>query len=203
MNFITTNYKFFAVISIFYVSTSVFSGAYASPVITELGNKMVGIKGIDIAGSVYDLSWGTTWGGEMESQAFAIDSARALLGLFAEGGVFHGTVFDLDPLKTAGCTNTTSCRFRTVYSLASTDPDEWNGISFSNRYNANDIFDTTGSFFNQPLSVLQFDANDAVYARWSEVTPPSAIPIPAAIWLMGSGLIGLLGFGRKKKAVAA
>jgi len=29
------------------------------------------------------------------------------------------------------------------------------------------------------------------------------VPIPAAVWLMGSGLVGLLGFGRKKKAIAA
>lgn len=32
---------------------------------------------------------------------------------------------------------------------------------------------------------------------------PSAVPVPAAVWLFGSGLIGLLGVTRKKSAVAA
>lgn len=27
---------------------------------------------------------------------------------------------------------------------------------------------------------------------------PSGVPVPAAVWLFGSGMIGLLGFGRKK-----
>lgn len=27
---------------------------------------------------------------------------------------------------------------------------------------------------------------------------PSGVPVPAAMWLFGSGMIGLLGFGRKK-----
>jgi len=29
---------------------------------------------------------------------------------------------------------------------------------------------------------------------------PSAVPVPAAVWLFGSGLIGLAGFARRKKA---
>ena len=28
----------------------------------------------------------------------------------------------------------------------------------------------------------------------------SAVPVPAAVWLFGSGLIGLAGFDRRKKA---
>jgi len=32
---------------------------------------------------------------------------------------------------------------------------------------------------------------------WAVITP-SAVPVPAAVWLFGSGLIGLLGFARKK-----
>lgn len=32
------------------------------------------------------------------------------------------------------------------------------------------------------------------------VTPPSAVPLPGAFWLFGSGLLGLIGFTRKKSA---
>jgi hypothetical protein len=31
----------------------------------------------------------------------------------------------------------------------------------------------------------------------------SAVPLPAAVWLLGSGLLGLAGIGRRKKAAAA
>jgi len=31
----------------------------------------------------------------------------------------------------------------------------------------------------------------------------SAVPVPAAVWLMGSGLLGLMGFNRKAKKLAA
>ena len=33
-----------------------------------------------------------------------------------------------------------------------------------------------------------------------KVSPPAAIPVPAAVWLFGSGLIGLVGIARRKKA---
>jgi hypothetical protein len=32
---------------------------------------------------------------------------------------------------------------------------------------------------------------------------PSAVPVPAAVWMFGSGLIGLIGFGRKRANLAA
>lgn len=35
------------------------------------------------------------------------------------------------------------------------------------------------------------------YVQW---TPSSVVPLPAAAWLMGSGLIGLMGYSRKNKS---
>jgi hypothetical protein len=32
--------------------------------------------------------------------------------------------------------------------------------------------------------------------------PPSAVPVPAAVWLFGSGLLGLVGMGYKKRSQA-
>jgi hypothetical protein len=32
---------------------------------------------------------------------------------------------------------------------------------------------------------------------------PSAVPVPAAVWLFGTALIGLFGFGKRKSRLAA
>ena len=39
---------------------------------------------------------------------------------------------------------------------------------------------------------------DSVYDRSSLIVETSTIPVPSAVWLFGSGLIGLLGFARRK-----
>lgn len=39
-----------------------------------------------------------------------------------------------------------------------------------------------------------------VYADWTKV---SSVPVPAAFWLMGSGLLGVLGFSRKRAVGSA
>jgi|GEM_PF-2625408 len=46
-----------------------------------------------------------------------------------------------------------------------------------------------------PLGSFSLLANGSV-----QYGPVSAVPIPAALWLMGSGLVGLLGVGRRRKA---
>lgn len=57
----------------------------------------------------------------------------------------------------------------------------------------------TGGFSPDPLltqSALQasFDGSTLTLAA------PSAVPVPAAVWLFGSGLLGLVGVARRKKA---
>ena len=46
---------------------------------------------------------------------------------------------------------------------------------------------------NKALSHITFyDSDDAV-------VPPDAIPVPASVWLFGSGLLGLVGIARRRK----
>ena len=49
-------------------------------------------------------------------------------------------------------------------------------------------FDLTGTGTGGPIS--------ASFAAYS----PSAVPVPAAVWLLGSGLLGLIGVARRNKA---
>jgi len=45
-----------------------------------------------------------------------------------------------------------------------------------------------------------YDDNDGQYLVSIGVNePPPAVPVPAAVWLFGTALIGLLGFGRRRK----
>ena len=44
---------------------------------------------------------------------------------------------------------------------------------------------------------------DASFDNITITTDVSAVPVPAAVWLFGSGLLGLVGVARRKKALAA
>ena len=53
--------------------------------------------------------------------------------------------------------------------------------------------------------LLNVDAYDDgfnyVNATWTGITiTPTAVPVPAAVWLFGSGLLGLVGVARRKAA---
>lgn len=39
----------------------------------------------------------------------------------------------------------------------------------------------------------------SVWVGADELIPPSEIPVPAAVWLFGSGLLGMIGIGRRKR----
>jgi len=69
--------------------------------------------------------------------------------------------------------------------IALTDNTDWfEPVSWYELASGSNLYDIT--FSNG--SVLSIDAT------------PTVVPIPAAVWLFGSGLIGLLGFARRKKA---
>ena len=67
-----------------------------------------------------------------------------------------------------------------------------NGYGVVELYSANNRVMTNDSF---SLSFVYQNGGLLLYK--DEV---SAVPIPAAVWLFGSGLIGLAGFARGKKA---
>jgi hypothetical protein len=54
-----------------------------------------------------------------------------------------------------------------------------------------DFADGEAAFFGSPQVLEGF-----------VLAGPTAVPVPAAIWLLGSGLIGLLGFGRRRSLLS-
>jgi hypothetical protein len=46
---------------------------------------------------------------------------------------------------------------------------------------------------------LPFDGITSFWVAGNETFPPSEVPVPAAVWLFGSGLLGLVGIGRRSR----
>jgi hypothetical protein len=54
------------------------------------------------------------------------------------------------------------------------------------------IIDTNGGIY----------VDNIIYQSGVSAGPPSAVPVPAAVWLFGTALIGLVGFGKRKARIA-
>ncbi|MEQ1636979.1 MAG: hypothetical protein ABL903_09805 [Methylococcales bacterium] len=57
------------------------------------------------------------------------------------------------------------------------------------------------SWSNIPAGVYDFSVNGSTILNYKVTTSVSAVPVPAAFWLMGSGLMALISFGKRKVAV--
>jgi len=57
--------------------------------------------------------------------------------------------------------------------------------------------DATGAALNAAITALRGNYGFTIQ------TTVAAVPVPGAVWLFGSALAGLVGFGRRKSAVAA
>jgi len=49
-------------------------------------------------------------------------------------------------------------------------------------------------------ALLSFDDLGGLQGAWRSNVELSAVPVPAALWLFGSGLLGLIAWGRKQRA---
>ncbi len=83
----------------------------------------------------------------------------------------------------------------------------WNGTSFNQGNSAVtiDSFDaTTGDFaasWTSPVVGGAFNGQDGSWTiTGNAAAATSAVPVPAAVWLFGSGLVGLAGVARRRKA---
>ncbi len=57
-------------------------------------------------------------------------------------------------------------------------------------------FDLSGSIL---ISASNDFGGNSFSTRLRQISAPSAVPLPASVWLFGSGLIGLLGISRRKR----
>ena len=115
---------------------------------------------------------------------------------------------DIDPLCSPGTPCTTSEMGNLFHDVLGNQGALTNTSPFSNVQNslywqAQDVATLYGYTFDmwngQQGSSIEKDSGGS-YA-WAVYTGDiSAVPVPAAVWLFGSGLIGLAGFARRRKA---
>ena len=173
--------------------------------------QLFGAAGVDVNDILYDVAFrdGTCielYGGADENTDFpftnlsnindnslAIVANQALLDqVFVDSPL---GAFDSAPNLTNGCRSTGGCE---VFTPMWVNAGGSLGIVGTlNGKNGNVIF--AGSYHRTydtwPLAHAP-DDDHKVWAVWSEAT---AVPIPGAVWLFGSGLACLMGLRRKKK----
>ena len=79
----------------------------------------------------------------------------------------------------------------------------WNGTDFNQgTATAVGTTDGAGNFTLGWTSLIVGGAFDGQTGSWEFAGTYSAVPVPAAVWLMGSGLLGLVGVARRRRKTA-
>ena len=185
---------------------TVVSLAKAATLNVDGGGILLGASGVDVGGTLYDVEFvGGSCIGLFDScdsvldfdfitQEDAENAAQALLDqVFIDGTSGN---FDSLPDLTKGCAGVIGgnqvCTIETPFGMHPTDTQFFWGARAVN-WAPPDTDNVNSNFTSKSFDVSNFPVMS--YAKW---TP--AVPVPAAVWLFGSGLIGLVGFSRRKKA---
>ena len=145
------------------------------------------------------------------------ESFSSSFNLVSDGQAFKPTDFSWDASILTSFTGSASVSFTAFENADFTQSfftSEIFGITSGVRSNLGS-FDSAFSDLNGAFTITNNGVNDvdltdviisnfagtALPSNIATVTiTPSAVPVPAAIWLFGSGLIGLAGIARRKKA---
>ena len=188
-----------------------------------------GTCGSSVGGDGVAGSWKmTVTGGTFTTSNFQVDSIPGTAGgTFVEYGSLSGGTIDQTTgtmsLDTTGRLGSVSNYESSLYDEPWNIPDATPGVytplitGTSSNYNASAAADTTGSITGHTIvsngdgtyNVILVSASDVGSAwggfdgnpymeTWNVHLAP--VPIPAAAWLFGSGLIGLVGIARRKKS---
>ena len=186
----------FILISLALLGVSVTSANAA--LVTEL-------LGLDVDGTSYDVrihtgfndTFNALWDGDDDdlfgADGSLFDSAPTFwgdsVGALAAAEAIIGALGSLDTTKFGIITDS----FRVPYGFAGTSG------SFVHVF----LDDATSPFLDvvdDALALAGGLPGEKPYASFIEV---SAVPVPAAIWLFGTALIGLVGFSKRKSRIAA
>jgi hypothetical protein len=178
------------------------------------GGQLLGAYDVNVGGNLYDVEFvdgscqtlfsGCGGSGTHEFAFSTAEQAEASSQSLLDsvfGGEFAGGPFDTNPELTVGITNTSLGVILTGFGAYDLDDGSLylDGAFNSSLAEPDRLGCATGQCSLLPDVDLATLPN-AVYAQWTGV---SAVPVPAAVWLFGTALVGLIGFGKRKPRIAA
>lgn len=99
------------------------------------------------------------------------------------------------PFKTFGCSTAQALLVpECTGTTKNTSATVWSGVSIDTNADTNAYPGTT--MIDGPFAGQSANFN----VKGIQATPLAAVPVPAAVWLLGSGLLGLVGVARRKMA---
>lgn len=168
---------------------------------------LMGANGVTVNGQSYDVRFGDGIFGNNVSSIFTNWSAANAASEALAAQVFTDSAqgnFDSKPALTNGCTEPTVCNTYTLYQNSGGD------TYFRSVMNWNDASSLPADNYGNGSNYFTFDTHTSEWqniATWyiagsapAVNNAPSAVPVPAAAWLFGSGLVGLAGLRRRKQA---
>jgi hypothetical protein len=189
--------------SFFIVMLFVFAqGAAAATLKVNSEGILIGASNVDVGGASYEV--GFLDGGcigiaefgfcnELSDFAFNdIVSADLATQALLDQVLIDGTLgnFDSNPALAFGCANDERCKIFTPYNFVLSLPNYVHTSIASNGILMDELLNgRITRFYNTEL-----DPNN-VFAAWT----PTPVPVPAAIWLFGTALIGLIGTTKRRK----
>ena len=198
-----------AVVSAMTVSASV---AHAAIIETEGNDTFAtanagGVLPTTLTGSIGDASAASN---DVDIWSFNLNAGQVFNASLGYNGLYNSV--DVNPVMTLFWENGGS-----YYPVATTDPDTF-GTSFDfTTWTSGNYFLAITADFNQGLDAFgnlattpgflttqdtlgtAFDSfNGGSFTSFDYTV--NAVPVPAAVWLFGSGLLGLIGIARRRKA---
>lgn len=135
---------------------------------------------VSMAGSV------AVWNGVTSINGSSVDTLLTVtIGTGAPGGWLDPSTFGVSLTETNAFAEITSDPFTVNLTLEARFTDDTTYVSFLGLFDANSDFSQDG---------------DAIFSNFGNIYSTSVVPVPAAAWLFGSGLLGLVGVARRKIA---
>lgn len=169
--------------------------AAATPILVLQDTALVGAKGVEVNGKLYDVSfqdgsYNSLYPAGLSSAKYQ-DKTFATQAVYALGAQVFTGIYDDNPALTKGCAHTV-CTVLTAF----TDPRLGLGIyGFANYAPTISGDGYLWSGINRTLDTSNF--HTYTYAMWSPHIEIAPVPEPSSIAMMGLGL-GILGLVRRK-----